>query len=149
MQACQDKVLLTEFFFSGYITELTDPELLAILSVFVTTEKAGGSVDECVKHYSEKFTAAINFVEKQAKSLIELEQTMGVVEEQELSKRLNFKFYELVYDWSDQKTFNEVVGESKIDEGSVIKMIMAVNRTRQAIEKMAVVVGDNALVTRM
>ena len=55
---------------------------------------------------------------------------MCVVEEQELSKRLNFKFYELVYDWSDQKTFNEVVGESKIDEGSVIKMIMAVNRTR-------------------
>lgn len=74
---------------------------------------------------------------------------MGVVEEQELSKRLNFKFYELVYDWADQKTFMDVVGESKIDEGSVIKMTMAVNRTRQAIEKMAVVVGDNALVSRM
>ena len=74
---------------------------------------------------------------------------MGVLEEQELSRRLNFKFYELVYDWADQKTFKDVVGESKIDEGSVIKMIMAVNRTRQAIEKMAVVVGDNALVTRM
>lgn len=28
-------------------------------------------------------------------------------------------------------------------------MIMAVNRTRQAIEKMAMVVGDNALATRM
>lgn len=74
---------------------------------------------------------------------------MGVVEEQELSKRLNFKFYELIYDWADQKTFMDVVGESKIDEGSVIKMTMAVNRTRQAIEKMAVVVGDNALVSRM
>ena len=72
-----------------------------------------------------------------------------MAEEQELAKRLNFKFYELVYDWADSKTFNDVVSESKIDEGSVIKMIMAVNRTRQAIEKMAVVVGDNALATRM
>ena len=70
MQACQDKVLLTEFFFSGFINDLTDPELLAILSVFVTTEKAGGSVEECVKHYSEKFSAAIEFVEKQANALI-------------------------------------------------------------------------------
>ena len=54
-----------------------------------------------------------------------------------------------MYDWADLKTFNDVVSETKIDEGSVIKMVMAVNRTRQAIEKMAVVVGDNALATRM
>ena len=47
-----------------------------------------------------------------------------------MTRRLNFKFYELVYDWADQKTFKDVVGESKIDEGSVIKMFMAVNRTR-------------------
>jgi len=70
MQACQDKVLLTEFFFSGLINDLTDPELLAILSIFVTTEKAGGAVEECVKHYSEKFSESIEFVEKQANALI-------------------------------------------------------------------------------
>ena len=66
-----------------------------------------------------------------------------------MAKRLNFKFYELVYDWADQKCFKEVVEDTNIDEGSVVKMIMAVNRTRQAIEKMATVVGDNALATRM
>ena len=64
MQACQDKVLLTEFFFSGLIGELTDPELLAILSIFVTTEKASGNVADCGKQYSEKFTEAYEFVEK-------------------------------------------------------------------------------------
>ena len=72
-----------------------------------------------------------------------------MIEEQQLSKRLNFKFYELVYDWADQQTFKDVVEDRGIDEGSVIKMIMATNRTRQAIEKMATVVGDNALATRM
>ena len=71
------------------------------------------------------------------------------MEEQIITKRLNFKFYELVYDWADQKTFKDVVEDTGIDEGSLIKMIMAVNRTRQAIEKMATVVGDNALATRM
>ena len=71
------------------------------------------------------------------------------MEEQIITKRLNFKFYELVYDWADQKCFKDVVEDTGIDEGSVIKMVMAVNRTRQAIEKMATVVGDNALATRM
>ena len=123
--------------------------MLAILSIFVTTEKAGGNVTECAKHYSEKFTEAFEFIEKQANALIQLEQDVGVIEEQQLSKRLNFKFYELVYDWADQQTFKDVVEDRGIDEGSVIKMVMAVNRTRQAIEKMATVVGDNALATRM
>jgi len=70
MQACQDKVLLTEFFFSGLINDLSDQELLAIISVFVTTEKAGGSVADCSKHYSEKFTEAFEFMEAQANALI-------------------------------------------------------------------------------
>ena len=52
------------------------------------------------------------------------------MEEQLITKRLNFKFYELVYDWADQKSFKDVVEDTGIDEGSVIKMIMAVNRTR-------------------
>ena len=55
---------------------------------------------------------------------------MGVIEEQILAKRLNFKFYEMIYDWADQKTFKDVVEDTGVDEGSVIKMVMAVNRTR-------------------
>ena len=81
MQACQDKVLLTEFFFSGLINDLSDQELLAIISVFVTTEKAGGNVPDCGKQYSEKFTEAFEFIEGQANALIQLEQDIGVVEE--------------------------------------------------------------------
>ena len=70
MQACQDKVLLTEFFFSGLINDLSDQELLAILSIFVTTEKASGNVGDCGKQYSEKFQEAYDFVVAQANALI-------------------------------------------------------------------------------
>ena len=63
-------MLLTEFFFSGLINDLSDQELLGILSIFVTTEKAGGSVADCGKQYSEKFTEAFEFVERQANALI-------------------------------------------------------------------------------
>lgn len=63
MQACQDKVLLTEFFFSGLINELSDQELLAILSIFVTTERAN-QAEDCAKSYSDKFAEALDFIEK-------------------------------------------------------------------------------------
>ena len=44
-----DKILLTEFFFSGLINELSDQELLSLLSVFVTRERAPGGIPDCGK----------------------------------------------------------------------------------------------------
>ena len=44
-----DKILFTEFFFSGLINELSDQELLALCSVFITRERASGSIPECGK----------------------------------------------------------------------------------------------------
>ena len=64
-------------------------------------------------------------------------------------KRINLKFYEIVYDWADQKTFADCVVGTGIDEGAVVKMILAVNRVRACIEQMATVVGDNALASRL
>jgi hypothetical protein len=40
------------------ISQLTDCELLALLSLFNVNERAGGNVEECAKQYSEAFTAA-------------------------------------------------------------------------------------------
>lgn len=59
------------------------------------------------------------------------------MEEANLNRRLNMKFYELLYDWADGKSFKDVVSGTGIDEGSVVKMIMSVNRTRQAVAEMA------------
>ena len=72
-----------------------------------------------------------------------------MVEETITFKRINLKFYELVYDWADGKTFADCVIDSGIDEGAVVKMILAVNRVRVCVEQMATVVGDNALASRL
>jgi superfamily II RNA helicase len=131
------------------MNELTDQELLALLSVFVTRERAPGSVPDCGKQYSEKFGDALNYIIKTTEKLIELEQNHQVVEETTTFKRINLKFYELVYDWADGKTFADCVIDSGIDEGAVVKMILAVNRVRVCAEQMATVVGDNAMASRL
>lgn len=63
---------------------------------------------------------------------------------------MNYKFYEMVYDWADQKTFAQVIEDNPlVDDGLVVKMIMTVNRTRQKLQQMATFVGDNSLAERL
>jgi superfamily II RNA helicase len=130
MKAVADRIVMTEFFFSGMLNELSDPELFSIFSIFATQEKASGNVPDCGKMYSDKFSDAITFIRDCATALILMEAELEVQEEQNLEKRLNLKFYEMVYDWADQKNFREVVEDTGIDEGSMVKMFMAVNRMR-------------------
>lgn len=63
-------ILVTEFFFSGMINDLTDPELFAILSIFSSENRAPGNVPECSKDYSENFTKTMNFVHKECDKLL-------------------------------------------------------------------------------
>lgn len=79
-----------------------------------------------------------------------LEAEKGIAtDEDTIEKRANFKFYEMVYDWADQKSFAEVIEESSTDAGIIVKMFMSVNRQVQIIQDMATFVGDNSLAERM
>ena len=129
-----ENIILTEFFFSGLISKLTDCELLALLSIFCVNERAPGSVGNCSKQYSENFTEASQFIYDETEKLLALEADKGLTtEENTIEKRTNYKFYEMVYDWADQKNFADVIDGSPVDDGLVIKMILSVNKQRQRI----------------
>jgi superfamily II RNA helicase len=130
-----DNILLTEFFFSGMINELSDVELLSVLSIFSCENRAKGDVPECSKVYSEKFTSTLNFIQKECDKLLQLETEYGIIDVGQ--QRINWKFYELVYEWGDQKPFSQLVHMSGIEEGMIVKMLMAVNRLLAVIESMA------------
>jgi superfamily II RNA helicase len=144
-----DSILLTEFFFSGLINELTDQELLAIVSILNNQQRAPGQQPECIRMYSESFKKAYAFMLSETEKLIGLEETFGIHEEKKFEKRLNFCFYEAVYDWADGMDFIDIINECMIEEGIVLKMFMTVDRIRQSLAAMAKVVGDNALAQRL
>jgi antiviral helicase SKI2 len=125
-----DNILLTEFFFSGLISELTDQEVLAIISLFNNQQKAPGNQPECIKMYSESYKKAYAFIISETEKLIALEEAFSINEEKNFSKRLNFKFYEAVYDWADGCDFIDIINDCQIEEGIVIKMFMTVDRIR-------------------
>lgn len=99
--------------------------------------------------YSENFKKAYQFVIEETEKLITLEETFSIGEEKNFSKRLNFCFYEAVYDWADGCDFIDIISDCGIEEGIVIKMFMTVDRIRQSLVAMAKVVGDNALAKRL
>lgn len=68
-----DDIIMTEFFFSGLMNSCTDCELLALLSIFCTKQRAGGNVEDCVKQYSENFTKASEFIYSETEKLLQLE----------------------------------------------------------------------------
>lgn len=145
-----DDIILTEFFFSGLMNKLTDCELLALLSVFCIRLRAGGQTEDCVKQYSENFTKASEFIYNETEKLLALEAEKQIIcEDNTIQKRTNYKFYEMIYDWADQKQFAAVIENTAVEEGIVIKMIMDVNRKRQRVQEMAAFVGDNSLAERM
>lgn len=101
MSICDD-IIMTEFFFSGLVSTLTDVELLAILSLFCNNEKAGNNAKDCSKIYSDQFEKALDFVWEETEKLIENEKQKSISnEDEQAEKRINQKFYEMVYDWAD------------------------------------------------
>lgn len=106
-----DNILLTEFFFSGLLSELTDQEILAIVSLLNNQQKAPGNQPECIKMYSESYKKAYAFIISETEKLIALEEAFGINEEKNFSKRLNFKFYEAVYDWADGCDFIDIIND--------------------------------------
>lgn len=95
--------------------------------------------------YSESFKKAYTFILDETEKLIELEKTFDIKEETKHEKRLNFCFFEAVYDWADGADFSDIINDCMIEEGIVIKMFMTVDKIRQCLVAMAKVVGDNAL----
>lgn len=58
--------------------------------------------ENCAKQYSDNFTKAYNFIMAETEKLLALESQKGIVtKENTLEKRVNLKFYEIVYDWAD------------------------------------------------
>ena len=58
---------------------------------------------------SDKFYDTCLWLEKECEKLIDTEIKCGVIDQiQEIDKRLNYYFYEIVYDWAKKKSFFKI-----------------------------------------
>lgn len=100
---------------------------------------------------SENFWSACLFLEEECNKLIDIERKNGVNDQvQDTYKRLNYFFYEIVYDWANKKSFLQIKTEHPgLEEGIIIKCIMSVQSLCKTVQKMNNLIGDEVLAQRM
>lgn len=118
-----NKFLLTELIFSGLLKELTNEEVIALLSI-LDTQVGSAKGEESEAKISEAFSKAMDFLNEEALKLIEVESRFGVSDSAgDITKILNFQFYELLHEWASQKPFVEIVQLTTVSEGDVVKKV--------------------------
>ena len=143
--------MLTQLLFSGHLKQLTDEEMLALLSVMINKINCAKSHQMLETKISDNFWKACLSLEEETVKLIECEQKFGVAdEEKDPMKRLNYYFYELVYKWAKKETFVKIKGEfPNVEEGILIKMILEVKKLCKCVKEMCILIGDVTLAQRM
>lgn len=146
-----DPILLTQLIFSGWLAKINNEEMLALLSVLVEQVKASKGHDVLQGRISDNFWDACMFLEAECDKLIATEARCGVTDQQQdRNKRLNYYFYEIVYDWARKKSFLQIKEEHPaLEEGITIKCILSVRSLCKTVKKMADLIGDAALAQRM
>mmetsp|Transcript_13364 Transcript_13364/g.22738 ORF Transcript_13364/g.22738 Transcript_13364/m.22738 type:complete len:113 (+) Transcript_13364:4311-4649(+) len=91
------------------------------------------------------------FLEKEVVRLIELEQECEVVDQEtDPQKRLNYYFYELIYDWADKKSFFAIKDQfPAYEEGLILNAVKSVGNMCASFRRMALLIGDIALAERI
>jgi len=146
-----DPILLTQLIFSGWLKKISDEEMLALLSVLVEQVRAGRDHQMLQTRISDNFWNACLFLEGECNKLIDTEQKHGVLDQQQDPyRRLNYYFYEIVYDWAKKKSFLQIKSEHPgLEEGIVIKCIMSVQSLCRTVKEMNNLIGDEVLAQRM
>ncbi len=67
----------------------------------------------------------------------------------EITNKLNYCLYEIIYNWANQMPFLEVVKLNTIDEGGIVKSVQNVERLCRQVKCSARIIGDAVLATKM
>jgi superfamily II RNA helicase len=62
---------------------------------------------------------------------------------------MNYYFYEIVFDWANQKDFGKIAKANNIEEGLIVRMITGVGHICKDMGKAAQVIGNGELKEKM
>ncbi|VDN02519.1 unnamed protein product [Thelazia callipaeda] len=135
-----DELLLTEMMFGGVFTELSPPQLAALLSCFVFEEKANATkladdLSGCLRAMQE-YARRIARVTKESK--IEIDEEKYVA---------SFKphLMDVVYSWCTGASFAEILKKSDVFEGSIIRCMRRLEELLREMVGASKAIGNSDL----
>ncbi|KAF7495704.1 ATP-dependent RNA helicase mtr4 [Sarcoptes scabiei] len=136
-----DELLLTEMLFNGVFNNLNCNQLAALLSCMVFEEKVS-----TVRKLSDELTVPFKRMQELAKKIASVSKESQLeIDEQEYIEKFKPGLMEVVYQWTNGKSFVEVSKITDAFEGSIIRCIRRLEELLRQMTQAAKVMGNSEL----
>lgn len=157
------ELILTEYLLTHGVQGLSPPVCAALLSCLISGQSCGGPGDkswsqqlseDAVSQIGDINTELLSEIKKLIciiKNILEKQKTFGIKIDPDkwVGENFNTSLVSLVYRWSLGEDFVDVMAETEVMEGNVVRSIMRLEELCQEISRTAQVIGDTSIVQKM
>ncbi|KAJ5673871.1 hypothetical protein N7462_009310 [Penicillium macrosclerotiorum] len=137
-----DELMLSELLFNGFFNNLTPEQTAAVISVFVFEEK----VKEAPPLAKDELAKPLKEIQAQARIIAKISQESKMaVNEDEYVQSFHWELMEVIYEWSNGKSFADICKMTDVYEGSLIRVFRRLEECLRQMAQAAKVMGSEDL----
>lgn len=142
------ELIVTELILDNFLADYEPEEIVALLSAFVFE----GSTEMNGDHVTPRLDggkARIQEIFRVTHGIFESHQVLMTQEEADFLERERFGLMEVVYEWARGMTFNEIMGLTDVQEGTIVRVITRMDEICREVIAAARIIGDVTLAEKM
>ncbi|KAK2952337.1 putative ATP-dependent RNA helicase DOB1 [Blattamonas nauphoetae] len=136
-----NEVLAAQLLYTGYFSNLTEPQIVAILSVLLVQERGDDMVE-----VRKDLVEPIKVLQEEARKIIEVAKHCGIETENMIG--VNLSVLEAAYLWTQGADFKTICQTSEAFEGSIIRVLRRVDELLMELSEAAQVMGSEAMIKK-
>lgn len=143
------ELILTELILDNFLGDFELAEIVALLSCFVYEGRTQEEEPPLITPRLERGKARIHEIaDKLLRVYIEKRVSL-TSEEEEFVESKRFALVNVVYEWANGLSFNEIMGISVESEGTIVRVITRLDEICREVKNAALIIGDSKLHLKM
>ncbi|KAJ5790524.1 uncharacterized protein N7518_007535 [Penicillium psychrosexuale] len=137
-----DELMLSELLFNGFFNNLTAEQVASVMSCFVFEEK----VKDAPTLTNDELAKPLKEIQSQARIIAKVSQESKMaVNEDEYVQSFHWELMEVVYEWTQGKSFADICKMTDVYEGSLIRVFRRLEECLRQMAQAAKVMGSEEL----
>ncbi|KAJ5342015.1 Helicase C-terminal [Penicillium brevicompactum] len=137
-----DELMLSELLFNGFFNDMTSEQVAAVMSCFVFEEK----VKEATPLAKDELSKPLKAIQTQARIIAKVSQESKMaVNEEEYVQSFHWELMEVVYEWTQGRSFADICKMTDVYEGSLIRVFRRLEECLRQMAQAAKVMGSEDL----
>ncbi|KGO68499.1 Helicase, C-terminal [Penicillium italicum] len=137
-----DELMLSELLFNGFFNNLTAEQIASVMSCFVFEEK----VKEAPALAKDELAKPLKEIQSQARIIAKVSQESKMaVNEDEYVQSFHWELMEVIYEWTQGKSFADICKMTDVYEGSLIRVFRRLEECLRQMAQAAKVMGSEDL----